>query len=73
MHIDMVDWEELRTALRSSGRPATRRDAAPTVERQTVLFSGMDCLSGQQDLFETDGEAETESQGRQPGENFPLH
>jgi len=25
--------------------------------RQRVLFSGMDCLPGQQDLFETDGEA----------------
>jgi hypothetical protein len=28
--------------------------------RQTVLFSGMDCLPGQLDLFETDGAAESE-------------
>jgi hypothetical protein len=26
--------------------------------RQTVLFSGMDCLPGQRNLFETDGESE---------------
>jgi len=32
--------------------PCTPQD----VERQTVLFSGMDCLPGQQDLFEVDGQ-----------------
>ena len=26
--------------------------------RQRVLFAGLDCLSGQQDLFATDGEAD---------------
>ncbi len=29
----------------------------PENTRQRVLFSGMDCLPGQQDLFETDGKA----------------
>jgi hypothetical protein len=31
----------------------------PENTRQRVLFSGMDCLPGQQDLFETDGKAES--------------
>ena len=26
--------------------------------RQTVLFSGLDCLAGQQDLFATDGRSD---------------
>ena len=26
--------------------------------RQTVLFTGLDCLPGQQDLFHVDGQAE---------------
>ncbi|MFZ1933080.1 MAG: hypothetical protein WCB27_16865 [Thermoguttaceae bacterium] len=33
-----------------SGEPAEQR-------RQTVLLSGIDCQSGQMDLFQTDGEA----------------
>ena len=30
----------------------------PPKQRQGVLFAGLDCLAGQQDLFDTDGEAE---------------
>jgi hypothetical protein len=40
--------------------PATRkswRGSAPENTRQTLLIAGMECLPGQQDLFETDGEA----------------
>ena len=33
------------------------RGRQPAATRQTVLLCGMDCLPGQQDLFETDGEA----------------
>ncbi len=31
----------------------------PERRRQGVLFSGMNCLAGQQDLFSTDGERES--------------
>jgi hypothetical protein len=40
--------------------PATEkpwRGAVPGHTRQTLLIAGVDCLPGQQDLFETDGEA----------------
>ena len=40
--------------------PATKkpwRGSVPEHTRQTLLIAGMDCLAGQQDLFETDGEA----------------
>ncbi len=33
------------------------RGSAPENTRQTLLIAGMDCLAGQRDLFETDGEA----------------
>jgi len=39
--------------------PATKtswRASLPENTRQTLLIAGMDCLTGQQDLFETDGE-----------------
>ena len=39
--------------------PATKtswRGSVPENTRQTLLIAGMDCLAGQQDLFETDGE-----------------
>jgi hypothetical protein len=31
-------------------------------ERQNVLFSGLNCLPGQQDLFETDGKIRDEKE-----------
>ena len=33
------------------------RGVEPENTRQTLLLAGMDCLAGQHDLFETDGEA----------------
>ncbi len=45
--------------FRLSQPPATRRATTKRPrQRQGVLFSGMDCLSGQKDLFETDGPQE---------------
>ena len=38
-------------------KPKPWRGGEPENTRQTVLIAGMDCLAGQQDLFETDGEA----------------
>ena len=38
-------------------KPKPWRGGEPENTRQTVLFTGMDCLAGQQDLFETDGNA----------------
>lgn len=35
-----------------------RGDWKPCKDRQKVLFSGMDCLPGQLDLFPTDGDAD---------------
>jgi hypothetical protein len=43
--------------------PKRKRPDVPP-EKQKVLFSGLDCLPGQLDLFKTDGyDAETASQG----------
>ena len=38
-------------------KPEPWRGEEPENARQTVLFCGMDCRPGQQDLFETDGDA----------------
>jgi hypothetical protein len=38
-------------------KPKPWRGDEPENTRQTVLLSGMDCQPGQQDLFETDGDA----------------
>ena len=37
-------------------KPSPVSDVPPEPTRQTVLFAGLDCLPGQQDLFPTDGE-----------------
>lgn len=37
--------------------PAAPKLPKAEAKRQAVLFSGMDCLEGQNDLFETDGAA----------------
>jgi hypothetical protein len=42
------------------------RGPQPEKLRQTMLFSGMDCLPGQKDLFETDGATEPGSTRRLP-------
>jgi len=36
--------------------PRRRPDAPNDPERQRLLFAGLDCLPGQQDLFETEGD-----------------
>ena len=36
-------------------RPAPWTPPEPPKTRQRLLFAGLDCLSGQQDLFPTDG------------------
>jgi hypothetical protein len=36
-------------------QPKPWQGGEPENTRQTVLLSGLDCLPGQQDLFETDG------------------
>ena len=38
-------------------KPKPWRGREPENTRQTMLLSGMGCLPGQQDLFQTDGEA----------------
>ena len=38
-------------------KPKPWRGTAPESTRQTVLLCGMECQPGQQDLFQTDGEA----------------
>jgi hypothetical protein len=42
--------------------PKPWRGGEPENTRQTALVAGMDCVAGQQDLFETDGEAAGSSQ-----------
>lgn len=41
-------------------------------DRQRVLFAGLDCLPGQMDLFETDGDhTDFEWEAAQPGDIMP--
>jgi hypothetical protein len=40
------------------------RGRQPENIRQTVLLCGMDCLPGQQDLFETDGQSASTCEDR---------
>jgi hypothetical protein len=40
-----------------AARPVPWRGGEPENTRQAVLLCGMDCQPGQQDLFQTDGEA----------------
>jgi hypothetical protein len=61
MHVDMVKWEEFRAAMRACRRPRVPEPERPAPARQKVLFSGVDCLPGQQDLFATDGKGEPKS------------
>lgn len=59
--------DETGFALRNS--PATKkpwRGSVPQNTRQTLLITGMDCLPGQRDLFETDGEAAAANDNRLP-------
>ncbi len=44
-------------------KPKLWQGDEPENTRQTVLLSGLDCLPGQQDLFERDGEAGQASRG----------
>ena len=44
--------------------PRPWRGGEPENTRQSVLLAGMDCQLGQQDLFETDGEAVVAPDGR---------
>jgi len=60
MHVDMVEWEELRAAMQACRRPREPEQGWPAAPQQKVLFAGMDCLSGQEDLFATDGRKESQ-------------
>ncbi len=53
-----VDERYVLTNLPPPATPPESGDPQPETEstRQRVLFSGMDCLPGQRNLFETDGE-----------------
>ena len=42
-------------------RPKPWKPEAPTPGRQRVLFAGLDCLAGQRDLFDTDGQPDREA------------
>ena len=44
------------TLTNPPAKPAPYRGKPEPKHRQRVLLSGMDCLAGQQDLFETDGQ-----------------
>ena len=50
-----ADQRDRREALRRTWQ-VLLEDQPP--RKQTKLFSGMDCLRGQQDLFRTDGEVD---------------
>jgi hypothetical protein len=49
--------EEDYTLTNPAPRPAVWRGRQPENTRQTVLLTGMDCLPGQRELFEIDGQA----------------
>lgn len=47
------------------------RSFTTTEAKQTVLFSGMDCLPGQKDLFQTDGKDTQDDEGNAISESDP--
>ena len=49
--------DETFTLSNPPPKPIPWRGPKPENTRQTMLLSGLDCLPGQGDLFETDGEA----------------
>ena len=51
-----ADPQQRRDAKARAGRKHRREQFTTTPTKQAVLFAGMDCLPGQQDLFQTDGE-----------------
>ncbi len=54
-----MDLFMLDPLFRNTPKPQPRRQPDPSAPtRQTVLFSGLDCIPGQLDLFATDGEIE---------------
>jgi hypothetical protein len=61
--MDQIHRERLERDRQEAERQAYVRGLLACAEsrRQELLFAGMDCLPGQRDLFETDGEAEPES------------
>lgn len=59
----MTDVERDPFVLQNAPQKPTLWKGEPTEKRrQTVLFSGMDCLPGQRDLFATDGCREDEDE-----------
>ena len=51
-----MDADAICKAIADDAKRARPADNEPADERQHVLFAGMNCLPGQQDLFETDGD-----------------
>jgi hypothetical protein len=65
MNTFIADNAEFQEFIRTAAEPQEKADAVrrkrwkgrePEAKRQTLLLSGMDCLRGQQDLFEVDGQ-----------------
>lgn len=54
LEMTQAEWDEYCEIVR---RPKAPKLPKPEPMRQAVLFSGMDCLEGQADLFATDGHA----------------
>jgi len=64
-HEQWLDANEATFQLRNDP-PAVKRERFDNNNRsqQAVLFAGLDCLPGQEDLFATDGEESTYSTGK---------
>lgn len=58
------------TLTNAPAKPKPWKCPKPEPMRQTVLFAGLDCLPGQEDLFATDGQPEVAFQdsGEDTGE-----
>lgn len=58
----MIDTApESFTLQNPAPKPAPWKPQPAERKRQTVLFAGMDCLPGQNDLFATDGRDDKET------------
>ena len=62
-------WAEVQEERRKAEECKRKRWQPEDLDpcRQTVLFAGTDCLPGQLDLFETDGENANHSDRAWPG------
>ena len=56
-NVQLVPWEEVfKDRLAALQRKVESAKPLPEPQKQRKMFAGLDCLAGQENLFETDGQ-----------------